>query len=124
MSVRQTSIAVYNTIKDNGLLSKTRWMIYDALFKHGPCTANELFQKTRGSIHTTQANYHPRLGELRDCGVVYEVRERPCTTNGNVVIEWDVTDRLPVKFEKPQRERCNLCGGKGYLETQQGRFDL
>lgn len=121
---RQTSIDVYNAIKNNGLLSKRRWEIYDALYEHGPATANELFKKARGFSSSTQANFHARLGELRDLGVVCELRNRECKTNGNFVIEWEVTNKLPVKYEKAKKEKCKTCDGKGYIVTQQAKFNI
>jgi hypothetical protein len=99
-------------------------MIYDYLYAFGPATANELFRQTQSFNRTVQANFHARLGELRDLGVVAEIQERPCKTNGNVVIEWDVTDRLPLKFEKPVTHKCPHCNGKGFTTEQQIKMEL
>lgn len=104
MTVRRTSIVAYNTIKAKGLLSARRWEAYDALYRHGPCTINELIQKmiddagVRGhSRHRFErANVHPRVNELLNLGVAYEVRERTCTITGMTVIEYDVNGSLPA----------------------------
>jgi hypothetical protein len=123
--IRQTSIEAYNLIRDNGLLSKRRWEVYDILFHHGPMTANETFAKLyRNNLGPFNAasNSAARFSELRNCGVVYEVRERQCTITGMKAIEWDVTDRLPVKFEKPTRVKCKYCNGTGLIKESQGRL--
>lgn len=78
MPVRDTSLEVYNRIKEEGVLSKRRLEVYEALFQHGPATSNELFRKMKGSIRVSQANIQPRLGELVEMGCVAETKKRPC----------------------------------------------
>lgn len=120
--IRQTSIEAYQQIKDRGLLSKRRWEVYDVVYHHGPLTAGEIGRKMpsyRASVSTADRNIHARLSELRKMGVLTEVRERDCTVTGMRVIEWDVTDKLPVSFEKPVKTKCRHCNGRGfYLEEQ------
>lgn len=125
MNVRETSIEAFKAITNNGLLSKRRMEVYSALFDHGPCTGSELnhmmsLSQKRGS----HANVLTRLGELRNFGVAKELGERRCLITGRMVIEWDVTDKLPAKFEKPEREKCRFCKGKGYVKSQQMRFNV
>ena len=120
--MRDTSLDAYYKIRDEGLLSKRRFEVYEALVKHGPCTANELFRKWKYRSHITQQNIHPRLGELRERGVVEEVRVKPCEVTGRMAIVWKANGKMPVKWDKPQREECRTCGGKGYVEYQQGRL--
>lgn len=114
--VRQASIEVFKKIKENGLLPKCRLQVYEYLLQHGPCTANELFQKTWVSTRNVQSNFHARLGELRDQGAVYEVQLRACKTNGNTVAEYDVTNKLPVKFKRKKKQKCIFCRGSGFSE--------
>lgn len=97
--VRETSREVLRQIEDEGLLSEKRARVYKALFKHGPCTANELYRKSDLKVKTTQANIHPRLGELRSMGVVTEVSERKCLITNRTAIVWDVTKKLPKDFK-------------------------
>lgn len=123
--IRQTSIHAYNAIKENGMLSRRRWQVYDSLFRHGPLTGSELMLKIRNDHNVpiaTNTNVTTRLGELRSMGVVYEIRERDCSITGQKVIEWDVTDRLPAKLEKPKRIKCAHCNGRGYHQSQQTRL--
>lgn len=100
MPVRDTSLDVYNRIKEDGVLSKRRLEVYLALFEHGPATSNELFRKMKGSIRVSQANIQPRLGELVQTGCVAELRERTCGVTGNTVIEYDVTSKYPLILKK------------------------
>ena len=72
--MRQTSIDCYNKIKANGLLSKSRLQVYEALYKT----------------------------ELREQGVIYEKGEKKCNITGRNVIEWDLTDNLPIKLNVTQ----------------------
>ena len=49
MKTRQTSIDCYNEIRANGLLSKRRFEVYEALLSSAPCTSSEAATITRGS---------------------------------------------------------------------------
>lgn len=104
--IRSTSSEAYRQIKVEGLLSKMKWEAYNILFQHGPMTASELLKKARETYgqKSLRDNYQKRLGELRDVGVVSEVRTRACAVTGRNVIEWDVTDRLPVKLKRETRK--------------------
>lgn len=93
--IRQTSIDVYTKIKAEGLLSRMRWRVYEALYLNGPLTGKELDQL----LGTDSA--HKRLSELKALGVIEDSGEkvRACRVSGENVIEWDVTSNLPVKVE-------------------------
>src|ERR1700722_12178353 len=98
---RQTSIDVFNRIKSEGLLSKLRFYVYELLYNHGPLTASELIKIAfEENGVAAMDSYHPRLGELRDQGVVYERGTKICSITGNEVILWDVTSNLPKKLNK------------------------
>lgn len=115
--VRRTSLETLRDIEASGLLSVRRMQVYKALFEYGPCTANELFKKWKFTSHVTQQNIHPRLGELREVGVVDEITERPCEVTGRTAIVWDVNDKLPTKFDKPKIHKCKACNGTGVIKT-------
>ena len=109
MKTRQTSIDCYNQIKSEGLLSKMRFKVYEAILKKAPCTSGEAF-----ATMTTKENQisqsRARFTELRELGVIYEVRNRKCTITGMNVIEWDLTDKLPInvkKNNKTKKQRIN-----------------
>lgn len=120
---RPTSILSFNTIVENGLLSKMKLQVYSALYEHGPATALELYTRCFKETHRDHS-ITPRFSELERMGVVRNVRERICTQSGSLAIEWETTDKLPAKLEKPHREKCKTCNGKGYIQTQQVRFDI
>ena len=94
--MRQTSINCYNQIKAQGLLSKLRLRTLNAMLYSAPCTAGELQSYIdKNGIKVKHA--WKLLSQLRDLGVVYEKDERKCNVTGRVVIEWDLTDNLPIK---------------------------
>jgi hypothetical protein len=84
----------YAEIKNNGLLSRMRWRVYDYLYHHGPLTANEIDAGLMGPAEVNPS-YHKRLSELENAGTVREVGERACRISGRNCIEWDVTANLP-----------------------------
>ena len=109
MITRQTSIDCFNQIKSEGLLSKMRLKVYEAILRKAPCTSGEAF-----ATMTTKENQisqsRARFTELRELGVIYEVQNRKCSITGMSVIEWDLTDRLPIKIKssnKTKKQRVN-----------------
>jgi hypothetical protein len=93
MSIRQTSIDCYNQIKAGGLLAKRRLEVYSSLLKMGkPSTTREVY-----STMNVDKQEATRFTELRNLGVIYEVRNRKCSVTGRTAIEWDITDNLPKK---------------------------
>jgi len=98
--IRKTSRIAYKQIQEQGLLSQRRFEVYEALFYHGPLTANEAREHIGG--HVPLNSVSPRMAELKDRGVVVEVGEKICSVTGKKAILWDVTDSLPV--EPPKRE--------------------
>lgn len=123
--VRQTSKDAYLTIKETGLLSERRWMVYHILYNHGPLTGNEVYQRLKTEFGIKFGNAPSivsRLGELRDLGVVSEYGKTICSVTGMRVIRWDVTSNLPTKWDRPKRIKCKTCDGKGYLKEQQARL--
>ena len=96
MATRTTSINCYNQIKAEGLLSKLRLQTLNAMLYASPCTAGELQSYIdKNQIQVKHA--WKLLSQLRDLGVIYEKSERKCKVTGRLVIEWDLTDKLPIK---------------------------
>ena len=46
-----------------------------------------------------------RFTELRELGVIYEKGEKQCSITGRNVIEWDLTDRLPVNVKSSNKTK-------------------
>lgn len=114
---RRTSIEAYNFIKDNGLLSKRRWQVYDILYQHGPLTGNQLIKIARREYPMLNTGaFNTRLSELRDRQVVSEIKEVLCPISGHRVILWDVNDRLPFTPKRVAKTKCKHCDGKGYTQ--------
>lgn len=91
---KPTSLAAYEQIKASGLLSESRFKVYDALTQHGPMTGTEL----DNALENPSA--HKRLSELEERGVVKAMRVRRCTVTGLEAAEWHVVeDALPVEPE-------------------------
>lgn len=104
---RETSIETYNKIKEEGLLSKLRFDVYEFLFNHGPMTCRELMMamQTKRGRHFVVAgsSLSTRFSELERMGVVKETQVRPCKETGRSAIEWDVTSKIPIKLEKEKK---------------------
>jgi hypothetical protein len=109
---RETSIRVFNQIKEEGILCKRKLQVYQALFDQGPLTQSEVINifgtKLSNSIR-------PRFAELERMGAIQVTGERVCTVTGRMVLTWDVTKNMPVKVKKPKKIKCEHCNGKGHF---------
>jgi hypothetical protein len=103
MKVRQTSIDCYNEIKQTGLLSKRRLEVYEALLYSAPCTSSEAIRNAKTTFGVFGVS--SRFTELRDLGVIYERGEKECSITGRNVIEWDLTDKLPVNIKSSKKTK-------------------
>mgnify|MGYP003633483327 CR=1 FL=1 len=103
MNTRQTSIDCYNKIKQEGLLSKRRLEVYEALLSSAPCTSTEAIRNAKTTFGIFGVS--SRFTELRDLGVIYEKGEKQCSITGRNVIEWDLTDRLPVNIKNTTKTK-------------------
>ena len=103
MNTRQTSIDCYNKIRQEGLLSKRRLEVYEALLSSAPCTSSEAIRNAKTTFGVFGVS--SRFTELRDLGVIYEKDVRPCRVTGRNVIEWDLTDKLPVDFKSSNKTK-------------------
>jgi hypothetical protein len=97
--IRETSIEAYKKIKEDGLLSRRRWQVYDFVFYNGPCTSREAYKKLCKGNDINPSSYLSRFSELRDAGVLSEIGKKFDHETGNTVILWDVTSKLPIKLE-------------------------
>jgi len=105
MSIRDTSIRCYKEIKENGLLTKRRLQVYEAILKNAPCTSAEAMHSILNSSNVLSQS-RARFTELRELDVIYEKGEKKCSITGKNVIEWDLTDRLPknIKLSKSTKK--------------------
>ena len=107
MNTRQTSIDCYNQIKSEGLLSKRRLQVYEILLENGCLTGTEisiLFKQKHFSSNHSEG-IRNRITELFDRDVVYEKGIVECKTTGRKVIQWDLTDRLPIKITSSNKTK-------------------
>lgn len=108
---RQTSIDCYNQIRASGKLSRRRLEVLEAISKTCPCTASEALV----AISTSSLGIGSRFTELRDMGVIYEVRTRKCSVTNRNVIEWDMTGNMPVKIKKKKARPRNINNVIDYI---------
>jgi len=98
--VRDTSIEAYNKIRQEGLLSKLRLLVYEALFNYGPMTQRETYESlVRRGHDIREYSIRPRFVEMIDMEVIKETGTRLCKFSQTNSIEYDVTSNLPKKPE-------------------------
>ena len=99
MAIRQTSIDCFKQIQSQGLLSKRRLEVLETILQSAPCTSSEAIKNAKVTFGVFGVS--SRFTELRDLGVIYEKGIKKCTVTGRNVIEWDLTDKLPLKEKAP-----------------------
>ncbi len=102
MSVREVSIEAYERVVSSGLLGRRQREVWIALDRSGPSTGNELYRSMGLDRELNQQNIVTRLGELRDQGVVREVRQRVCRVTRFTATEWETVPERPRP--KPQKQ--------------------
>jgi len=104
MRARRTSVDIYETIKKDGLLSDLRFRVYDIIYLYQPITISEMIRKVSSTV-TNTGSFTGRISELKDMGVIYEVKEGECPVTGRTVIFWGTTDMLPKKYVVPPSKK-------------------
>lgn len=108
-TIRTTSIEVYKFLEENGTLSAKRWEVYATVYNNGPMTSAEAIAKiNEGKSIKSLTQSRARFTELRGMGLLKETGERVCKITGYNVIEWDVTDQLPLKLEKAPTRKAKI----------------
>lgn len=119
--MRQTSIEAYKMIKENGLLKRLRFEIYEALFQNGPATANEIWSKY--FPERLQHSITPRFSELLNMGVIKIAGERPCEYTGNKSIIWDLSDNLPISLPKKETAKQKIARLEAEIQLLKEKYE-
>lgn len=98
-------VDAHEAITKNGLLSRSRWQVYDALFLFGPLSRNELDVRLKGP-DMPNPTFSRRLVELERLGVAVRGGKRPCSVTGEPCDAWDVTSNLPYTKRVLRRPRA------------------
>lgn len=97
--MRPTQVSAFQRIKDGGLLSRLRFLVYETIYqlqKPGRgVTSGELDRHITRKKATWTRSASPRLVELVRLGVIEEMGERKCSVTGQTVIEYQTTGSLP-----------------------------
>jgi len=129
---RETSIAVYRQIDEEGLLKKLQMKVYSIVFRHGPMSARmaqEIFNDESNSEKHNDV-VDQRMSELKRFGVIRELPEkRICESSGRRVLWWDVTENLPKKEKKGMSKALIItnivnCGKKMVKSWRRGELEL
>jgi len=107
-----TRLAVYEKIKANGSLTKSRLRVYRCLFELGPASMAQVAYALNRKLHAISG----RFSELREQGMIAEAgMDR--NSSGNPVTLWDVTEcDTPTPLPKKQGEAARLVAKNSELE--------
>lgn len=94
--VRDTSAEAYHAICDSGDVGKQQKRVYEYIYRHGPCTGNEV---AKGLYSHHNSGPRARITELKEAGLLKEVGRVDDPITGRRAIQWDVTSEMPKKIE-------------------------
>jgi len=121
---QQTSIATYNQIKSEGLLSKKRMLVYEIFMDYGGekgeltgSQVSEIFKKLYPTSQHSET-IRNRITELRDMGVLEERGTTSCAISKREVMKFALTDVLPIKLEKKKTHSEKIQDLLMYIEVQ------
>ena len=117
--MRQTSLDIYRKITQQGLLPKKRMQVYEVLFNNGALTGSQiavLFKKKHPSSEHSES-IRNRITELVQQGVVAEVDTIECPITGNMVLQFQTTDSLPVKLERKETKHQKVSQALSLIES-------
>lgn len=102
---RPSQAWAYHEIRDRGLLSRLRFLVYEAIYENPPdITSGELDRLMSSSLQSWTRSASPRLNELVRLGVIEELPERKCSVTGMTVIAYRVSGELPDNSKLKKRE--------------------
>jgi hypothetical protein len=101
--IQETSIAAYNKILENGLLSKKRLEVYREIFRYQPISINKLIMNLAKEGQNTGC-ITGRISELQALGVI-EPWGTEIAPTGHEVMLWRTTDNLPGKLPKKKTRK-------------------
>jgi hypothetical protein len=109
--MRPTAVDAFVEIKESGLLSELRFLVYEAIYTlqtaERGVTSGELDRYISQRKGTWTRSASPRLSELVRLGVIEEMGERPCSVTKQTVIQYRTTRCVPddkaLKRSKPRR---------------------
>lgn len=111
MAVRETSIAVYHQIKNEGLLSAKRLQVYEILLEYGALTGSQVAQiyKSKYPSNNHSETIRNRITELVEMKVLEEIGIVNCPFSGRNVIQFGLTNNLPKKLtvKKTKKQKIN-----------------
>ena len=98
--VRETSLAAYKHLVENGTLSNRRRSVYSYLWLLGPATATQVGDWHGGD---KTSSFRPRLAELERMGLIKTVGTETNPKTGVSNLLWDVTDLVePIPLTRKQ----------------------
>lgn len=120
--MRDTSLDTYHKLVSTGMLSKRRRQVAEFIAVFGPTYQRKAHKELSKLEKSNSSSFMSRFCELEKMDVIEIVGEGFDEDTGNRVYLYDLTGRMPVRFEKPKRIKCKSCDGKGYHETTQTKL--
>ncbi len=103
--ISEQSRKAFNTIKDNGLLSKRRFQFYEIIYEFGPITIAEALKVASRRILSNNIGSHSgRFSELEKMGVIESVGVIKCKESRHENNQWVVTSKLPKQLPKASKK--------------------
>ena len=123
--VRDTSIATYRNIIDEGIVGEKQIVVLEFLERNPNSTDKETSVRTGLNINCVTG----RRNELVDYGIVEYNGKRKCTITHRTVYQWHIKEGLSINRILDKKSKiidkitCPLCKGEGKIKAGQTNID-
>lgn len=97
----ETSLDAFDELKRSGRHTELLVLVYEMIDKHGPITAKEISR----IIRTARDNISPRVGELKEVGLIGILGTRPCRVTKKNVEALVTLRNHPLAVTLPKKRR-------------------
>lgn len=122
--IRDTSIAAYKKIIDEGIVGDKQLEVFELLAKENNLTDSEIMQMLG---YKDPNKVRPRRKELVDLQLIEENGKRACNVTKINVYQWRMRKKIPSIRElkniqaelKKKKMKCPMCKGEGFITNPQ-----
>jgi hypothetical protein len=122
MNYKFTSLDTYNKIKNDGLISKLRFYVYDIIYNNGPITISQMIRIAAKDV-TNTGSFTGRISELERMGLIYNHHVGACPVTGRDVIFWVTTNCLPRTYQKQETKTEIIKNLNKTIDELKNRID-
>lgn len=126
--MRQTSIEAYNYVKENGILARFQFQVYETVYLNDGITQNECHRIMEDTYkrRINKPSVTPNFARLKEMLLIEEIGERDCRVTGRNCLIYSITGNRPfiVKKDKPKSKDQQIKELREEIEALKVKINL